>query len=95
MPTEPGCFAVVGGFRGEVSKDSITLVSATVTSAGGSLVLILITLSSRGFLGNWPEETIKLPCRLKIGGGSVFGGNTAELIGDVGITPERGALLLG
>jgi len=86
-PTDPGSFVVVvvGGLGGDVWKDSITLVSATATSAGGSgLGLILITLSSRGFLDSWSEETVKLPWRLKIGGSSVIGGNTAELIGDVG-----------
>lgn len=87
---------VVGGLGGEVLKDSITLVSATEISAGGrSLGLVLITLLSRGLLNNWPEETVKLPCRLKMGGSSVFGGNTAELIGDVGMTPERRVLLFG
>jgi hypothetical protein len=94
--TGTACFVVVGGLRGEVSKDSITLVSATETSAGGgSLDLTFITLSSRGFLNNWSEETVKLSCRLKIGGSLVFGGNTAELIGDVGTTPERRILCLG
>jgi hypothetical protein len=45
-----------------VSKDSITLVSATEISAGGgSLDLIFITLSSRGFLNSWPEETSSCP----------------------------------
>ena len=85
LPTDPACSVVVDGLGGEVWKDSITLVSATETSARGSgLGLILITLSSRGCLDSWSEETIKLPCRLKIGGISVIGGNTAELIGDVG-----------
>ena len=87
---------VVGGLEGEVSKDSITLVSATGTSAGeGNLCIIFITLSSRGFLNNWSEETVKLPCRLKMGGSSVFGGNTAELIGDVGVARGRIVLLFG
>ena len=79
-----------------MSKDSITLASATETSAGGgSLCLIFIGLSSCGFLNNRPEETVKLPCRFKVGGSSVLGGNTAELIGDVGTTQERRVLVFG
>lgn len=92
----PAFFVLVGGLRREVSKDSITLVSATdISTGGGSLGLIFNTLSSRGFLNSWPEETVKLPCRLKMGGSSLLGGNTAELIGDVGTTRERRALLFG
>ena len=94
--TGPVRFAVVGGLEGEVSKDSMTLVSATKTSTGGgSIDLIFITLSSRGFLCNWWEETVTLPCRFKIGGSPVFGGNTAELIGDVGRTPARRIFFFG
>jgi len=96
LSTWPVFFVLVGGLRGEVSKDSITLVSATEVSAGGgSLGLIFITLSSRGFLNSWAEETVKLPCRLGMGGSSLLGGNTAELIGDVGTTKERRILLFG
>ena len=96
LPADSACSVVVDGLVGDVLKESMTLVSATETSAGGSgLGLILITLSSRVFLDSWSEETVKLPCRFKIGGSSVFGGNTAELIGDVGTTWERRVLLLG
>lgn len=93
-PTGRAFFAVVDGL-GEVLKDSITLVSATETSAGGGPELILITLSSRGLLNNWWEVTVKPSCRPKIGGSWVVGGKTAELIGDVGMAPERRALLFG
>lgn len=84
------------GLEGEVSKDSIMLVSATETSTGGgSLGLTFINRSSRGFLDNWSEETVKLPCLPNMGGSPVLGGKTAELIGDVGIARERRVLLFG
>jgi hypothetical protein len=74
----------------------MTLVSATETSArGGSLDLIFITLSSRGHSCDWSDETVTLPCQLKTGGSSMFGGNTAELIGDVGRTSVRRVFLFG
>ena len=68
---------------------------ATVSSAGGgSLDLIFITLSPLGLL-NWPEETVRLPCRCNIGGSWVLGGNTAELTGDVGMAEGRRVLRFG
>lgn len=94
--TGPACFTVVVGLGGEMSKDSMTLVSATETSPGGGILnFILITPSSRSFSCNWPEETVMLPCRPKLDGSLVFGGYTAELMGDVGRTPLRRILFFG
>lgn len=79
-----------------MSKGSMILVSLTKTSAGGgALDLIAITLSSRGFLCSWLEEPISLPGRPKMGGSLVFGGNTDELIGDVGRASVRRVFFFG
>lgn len=47
IPPRSACFTVVSGLGGEVSKDSMRLVSATEASAGGGILdFIFITLLS-------------------------------------------------